>query len=231
MNKFFESVRDHVKKTAQVGDRPMLHINTKEGIVLALMEHTRKYATNLAIEAMRIKFNDPEMVFVTDSWIAKGDKNTKVMPRDNPERKEAFVLGYFSKDKELGTILPYNVVNKKIIFEENISSETAEAKSTFNPYNFKKKEIKDWTLILEQDIMKDNGIKETHELPFKFEANYYSHEGKAFFELINNKKENFISIGPEEDSEEFRKKFEEAIDALNHPEKLPDLIKKHQEKK
>ena len=128
--------------------------------------------------------------------------------RDHPNRKTAFVVSYFTPDKELGVMLPYNTKKGCSKPQWEKGPEQAElAESSFNPFKMSVEEIKKLAMETEQELIKSEGKKETIELPMKFKINVFRYNGRVFFQIFNHKGEGFGTTTPEDDNDNFKHKF------------------------
>lgn len=190
--KFLDGIIKLTKERAKPGDSPELYVNAPKGLVMALLALEKKYAAKMAIEVMRVKYNDPEMVLVNEAWFvkAKNLKNIKVQPSQDPDRKECFIISYFSKTKCLSHSLVFKRKNKGLIWTEEYNYwDSKNNESVFNPYKFKKEDIQHWLQLSKIDEIKEKGEKEIFKMAFGHKLISYRYENEAVLECFNGKGE------------------------------------------
>lgn len=213
---FLDMVIEQVKQLAKPGDSPMAYAKTKDNkLVVSLIALNKKYQTCMALEALRITTGSEEMVLVQEAWAAIQDKDEEIKcsPSENPDRKECFVVNYFSKDKCIVHILEFEHIKgrpRKLKWTKETNywnSEFEKCESRFNPFAFTKEDIEHFLELSQQDEIKEKGKKEVMELAHKFHVDIYRLDKKAFLEAFNGKGEVFFSTKVTEDNS----KFEESL--------------------
>lgn len=213
--KWLDDIIENVKKVARLNDSPMAYFkNDKNELTLSVIAVSGNCQQRLALWTLMQTTQAKEIIYVIDAWRVTAEKieDFDIRPRDNPKRKDCFIINYFTKDKNYTTILDYEKDGKKIKWERemNYYDKKGIMENSFNPYNFTEEEIKNLGNLAEREIIKENGKTETIDLPFFHQIKIYRKDGKVFFEAFNKDK----IFGKSEimnDDEEFKNKLEQTI--------------------
>lgn len=216
----FNKIIETVKEIAKPGDMPMAWIKGSDGKLIVSAFATEKESIKMALWTFMKTNNAEEVIFATEAWhIQRKPGDEKKMDgqvKDQPDRKECFIVCYFSKDKELIQQLPFTrkKKGKKEICEwEEAPSymDMSSQHSKFNPYKMNHDDLEEITKKAEQEVVRANGKKEVHNMALNHKLVIYRHKGKAFFEGLDKHDNAFMSCKVVEDDEKFESSMKEAI--------------------
>ncbi len=214
---FLDSIIKITKESAKIGDAPMAYFKDDKGnIVVSVIALDKKYQTKMSLYTLKEINRSKEIIFITEAWMAMGKKEEDVkniIVSEQRDKKECFIVNYFSKDKCLFHTLLFDRKgkSKKPIWTDEANYwECRNSESAFNPFKFKEEEIKEWLMLSEQDRLREEGKIEKVDLPLGFHIDIYRLKGGVFFETINGKGEVFSCIPVQKEDEEFKKKISEA---------------------
>lgn len=219
--KLFENIIKQTKELAKPGDLPMCYFKDPEGKMTIAALAVGKPSIKLALYAFMQLHQAEEICFVIEAWYVerKNGRDFKGEVRNQPDRKECFIVSYFSKDAELIQSLPFErkIKGKKetcLWLEAPNLEDLTHIESRFNPFKMTDEEIKLYQKQSQLEIMRVNGKKEIHKLPFDYKFIIYRHEGKAFFECLKSNGEAFMSSDPIVDDEKFQSDLNLALKTL-----------------
>lgn len=236
--KLMEYVIQLTKEKAKPKDNNTAYIQTKKGLSVVLFA-VEKYTQKLGLETFRLLDDNPEMVFVANVWASMGiskkdiKKGNHLKPSEDPKRKEAFAISYFSKNREATHYLFYQTLkNGKIKWLDEISYLDEKIKSTsgFNPYKFTKEQIKEWKERTETDIFKQKAKKETIKLLKGFKIFVYRKDKKIMFEVMNHKGKIFMGTKVSENNKDFENRLKIVSKALQGDIKEFEKFMKNKQK-
>jgi hypothetical protein len=214
MPELLRMVVKQVKEVARIGESPMGFINKEDGTMILQCFLVPKDQIKLALYLF--SKDTKEVCFCSDSFYLDypTGKTPEIPIREHPQRKEAFVVSYFTPDKEISVILPYKrkkSLSKPIWSEEIVS---LDAESTFNPFKLSKQDVRKILVNSEIEELRSSGKKEVIKLSKGFRIEVYRYKGKVFFETYNDKNECFGRCEPTEDNQDFQDKLNSAIAIL-----------------
>lgn len=234
--KLMESAIEMAKQGAKIGHSPTaLFVNKKGKHILTVLAVENKEFIRFALYALTKAQAAKEVIMITEAFYLKQDnKDKKVKHREDvkldgpisehPDRKEAFVVSYFSPKKCLCKMLPFTrkKVRNKEVLKWGKESDVAEGESRFNPYTMTPKEVEEIKMETEMEMMRNNGKKETIPLRFGCRIDIYRHNGKAFFEWRRADDSRGFYLKPQVDDDEFKEMLEEAKEKINE---LNEMLK------
>jgi len=219
-----DMVIEQVKKLAKPGDHPMAYAKAPDNkLIVSLIALDKKYQTCLALEALRIASKSEEMVLVQEAWFTSNKKGDKIdcPPSESPNKKECFVVNYFSKEKCIVQMLEFERIKgpRKLKWINEVDywakeGEMEKCESRFNPFRFTEEDIKHFFEMSEQDKFRETGKKEVVKMLYNFHIDIYRKDNKAFLEVFNKQGEVFFATKISEDDNKFEKSIKDMKTAL-----------------
>jgi len=213
------------KKCARLRDSPMAYFENDGKNVVSVLAISSKNAIKIALYQIVKALGLKEIIFSTEAFYLEHSKEDykgknlkditlKTPIRNNPKRKECFTVTYFSKDKCMTQMLPFHrkkVKGKEVLVWDKEGDLSKESQSLFNPFDMTEKDVKEYAISGQIDMMKENGVKETKECAFGYKLDIYRLKEKAMFELVRPNGEVSLRSKPIDDDEKFKENMSEAV--------------------
>ncbi|HUS51608.1 MAG TPA: hypothetical protein VMZ91_15685, partial [Candidatus Paceibacterota bacterium] len=100
---------------------------------------------------------------------------------------------------------------KEVLVWDKEGDLSKESQSLFNPFDMTEKDVKEYAISGQIDMMKENGVKETKECAFGYKLDIYRLKEKAMFELVRPNGEVSLRSKPIDDDEKFKENMSEAV--------------------
>ena len=230
------------KKCARLGDSPMAYFEKDGKTAITVLAISSKDAIKVALYRLVKSLDLKEIIFTNEAFYlehskenykGKNIKDIKLETpiRNNPKRKECFIITYFSKDKCMTQMLPFHRkkgTSKDILVWDKEGKISEESQSLFNPFDMTEKDVKRYAESVQIDMIKEKGVKETKKCTFGYKMDIYRLNGKAMFELVRPNGEVSLRSKPIDDDKKFKETMNEAVSIMEGIAKV--MIKNMEDK-